>query len=335
MMHFTHRTDRRFGPAVTVCACVLGIALCLSGCASMEDIKRKTRHFTRKASQTVKDIGTLNISSFSIADSGLKRTVTVGPIRDTTGFSEKDFGIAFQRQMVELLRSQCTGNRFVQSGDPDYPEGLDPMPRNASGDIDGFALTQIGRREGLQTVITGTVIDIRRYSDERGILWFRDTHQFLQVLVNIEAFDMQTAAKLIDESYLYETELEPIEFEDFTPEKNRDLLPYVNEALADAVVYMKDELCSALRQQPWVGYVSGVSGNRAELSSGSEAGLAVGRVLDVLAQEQIVEGAGGQRFFKPGEKLGEIRIVEVTPQRAVAEIVAGTPVQVGSTVRPQ
>ena len=52
-------------------------------------------------------------------------------------------------------------------------------------------------------------------------------------------------------------------------------------------------------------------GKTVEISAGTRAGLSAGQVLDVYAKGQVIEGAG-QRFFKPGEKIGAIRLTQVT-----------------------
>lgn len=301
----------------------------LSGCASFSDIQKSSKKWTWKAARKITRIGQI-----SFTDSGLKKRIAVGAIDDKTGFEIKNYGELFQKSLVENLRGKCTGNRFLSAGDPDYPDAVSVLPRQASGQIDNFALARIGRQQGLNAVMTGTVIDIREYSDERGVLWFRDTHSFIQILVNVRAFDMETGAKLADESYLYESELDPVEFEGIEKDK-KSYLPVIDEAIADATEFLGDELCDALKQQSWSGYVTAAEGGRIDISSGSDAGLTVGKILDVYARGEVIQGGEGQRFFKPGKKAGEIRLTEVYPNRAVAENLTDQPVEVGSTVRPK
>jgi hypothetical protein len=46
-----------------------------------------------------------------------------------------------------------------------------------------------------------------------------------------------------------------------------------------------------------------------------------------------MEGIGGQRFFVPGLKIGEIEIVAITEDRLEAKLVSGKNIKKGSSVR--
>jgi len=308
---------------------MLGVVPLLAGCSSFYDIKRKTERITRKAARKITNIG-----RFEFSDSGLKKKVAIGPMDDKTSFQIKNFGEVFQADLMENLRGKCSGILFVKKGDPAYPDRLDDLFRASASRIDNFELVKAGRQFGLNAIVTGSIIDIREYAEERGIMWFRDTHKFMQMLVNIAAYDVDTGAKLADESYMYETELDPVEFDDSESSK-KDRIPIIEAALLDAAEFLGDEICDAVRGQPWTGYVTSVTGNRVEISSGSDAGLSVGQVLEVFDRSTIIQGAEGQRFIKPGEKTGEIKITEIDPDRAVAENLSDQPIVTGSAVRPK
>jgi len=308
---------------------VAGIISLAGGCSSYYDLKRKTAKITKKTGRKISEL-----SQFKFSDDGMKKKVIIGPVVDKTAFSSKDFGDAFQKDLVNYLGKKCTSAIFINKEDPAYPAQLATLPREASGRIDNFELARIGRQLGLNTVVTGSVIDVREYSEERGMMWFRDTHKFLQVLVNLVAYDTDTGAKLVDESYMYETELDLIEFDDLASSKE-DLIPIIDAAIADAADFLGDDICAAARWQPWTGYITAVEGNRVEISSGSDAGLSVGRVLNVFDRGTIIRGAQDQRFIKPGDKMGEIKITEISPNRSVAENISDRVLSADLAVRPK
>jgi len=308
---------------------VAGIISLAGGCSSYYDLKRKTAKITKKTGRKITEL-----SQFKFSDDGMKKKVIVGPVVNKTPFSSKDFGAAFQKDLADYLGKKCTSATFINKEDPAYPAQLARLPRKASGRIDNFELARIGRQLGLNTVVTGSVIDIREYTEERGIMWFRDTHKFLQVLVNLVAYDTDTGAKLGDESYMYETELDLIEFDDLASSKE-DLIPVIDVAVADAADSLGDVICAAVRWQPWTGYITTVEGNRVEISSGSGAGLSVGQVLSVFDRGTVIRGAQNQQFIKPGGKIGEIKITKAYLNHSLAENISDQALSAGSAVRPK
>ncbi len=62
-------------------------------------------------------------------------------------------------------------------------------------------------------------------------------------------------------------------------------------------------------------------------------GLESGDILEVYDSSRIMEGVGGQRFFIPGLKIGEIEIVSITEDRLEAKLISGEDIKKGSTVR--
>ena len=69
------------------------------------------------------------------------------------------------------------------------------------------------------------------------------------------------------------------------------------------------------------------------IPSGTRTGLKLGDILEVYDSSRIIEGIGGQRFFTPGLKIGEIEIVAITENRTEAKLVDGEGIATGSTVR--
>jgi len=317
---------RRFR-ALLVVTLMAGFIPLTIGCSSFHDIKRKAQRLSEQTTRKIVDLTELKFTQ-----KNEKKKIAIGPITDRTPFEIKKFGEPLQKHLVENLKKKCSKNIFLLSGDAAYPKSLSALPRNAAGRIDNVELMNKSREAGLNAVVSGTVIDIREFTDERGMLWFRDTHKFLQVLVNIEAYDTETGAKLTDESYLYETELDIVEFDDTASDKT-DLIPIIDEAIADAAQYLADHLCYAFNQQEWTGFVTAVEGSQIHISSGIEMGLSIDQVLDVYDPGTIIQGVGEQRFFKPGRKIGAVRITSSDATHSVAEPVSEEIIPIGSRIK--
>ena len=110
-------------------------------------------------------------------------------------------------------------------------------------------------------------------------------------------------------------------------------LPQINETLNTLLTDIGDSICDAIRDQPWDGFITEIDGDRYLIPSGTNVGLEAGDILEVFDSSRIMEGIGGQHFFVPGLKIGEIEIVTITEDRMEAKLVLGEDIKKGSTVR--
>ena len=200
-----------------------------------------------------------------------------------------------------------------------------------SGRVDNFALAIIGRELGLNAVVTGSLDDIGLLDELRGMVW-KDTHHLIQILVSVEVYDTETGAKILDESFSRKVEIEELDYE-LMQSQGKMMLPDLNETLSDLIQEMGETICWAVEDQSWNGFIIAVDGDKIFLSAGSRAGLEPGDEFEVFDTSRIIEGLNGQRFFYHGQKTGEIRIVEVEPNKAKAVIVSDKGIKTGNSVR--
>jgi len=92
-------------------------------------------------------------------------------------------------------------------------------------------------------------------------------------------------------------------------------------------------ICSAIRSQPWQGFIVGTEDRRITISSGSAVGLSPGRMLEVYGVGRVVESSDGRRFVRPGDRLGEARISSVSSDQAEAALSQAIQTNPGGTVR--
>jgi hypothetical protein len=95
---------------------------------------------------------------------------------------------------------------------------------------------------------------------------------------------------------------------------------------------MGENICLALNDHPWVGYIAAVSQDQYLLTAGENIGLKEGDILEVYDSTKHVESAAGERFFLPGHKIGEMKITELRANSSKAAVIKGTGIKVGCTV---
>ena len=295
------------------------------GCTTTQEVVEKT---TKTVSRTTRDISRKII----LSDEDLKRKVGIFNFENNTLQETKNFQEIFHKGLPEYLSSQCPGIILLDPASNGFIKALKEPPKLESGLVDGYALTILGRQLGLNAVVTGSLEDIRVIDELQGVLWTKDTHHILLVFIRVGVFDTRTATKILDDTFDRRIEIEDLEYRMI--QQNKQIkLPELNETLNLLLTDIGDSICDAIRDQPWDGYITEVDDNRYIVPSGTEVGLESGDILEVFDGSRIMEGLGGQHFFVPGLKIGEIEIVAITANRLEAKLVSGNDVKKGSIVR--
>ena len=298
------------------------LMLCLvsiTGCSTVSSIEKSTKRMVR---------------DFRAPDSDLKKRVGILLFENKTTLANKDVEEKFIKDLSEIIASSCPNILLEKPGDPDYPDDLTRVPRTESGWIDNLALAKTGRQLGLNAIVTGALITITPNKRKQGLWWLKDTHYFVQVRIATEVYDTETGAKLLDESFVHEVEVDEMDLESIQANSEMNSL-IVNEAFGAIADKMGEKICGAIIFQPWKGFIASVDSNKIFLNFGENIGLKIGDLFDVFDSSIIFEGLEGHRFFKPGVKTGEIKITAVYPDTAEAILVSGHDIRPGFCVQPK
>jgi len=295
------------------------------GCSTTQKVVEKT---TKTVTRTTRDIS----RKIALSDEDLKRKVGMFNFGNNTLRKTQNFQEIFHKGLPEYLNDQCPGIILLNPSARGLLNTLKEPPKLKSGLIDGYALTILGRQIGLNAVVTGSLEDIRVIDELQGVLWTKDTQHLVLVFIRVEVFDTRTATKILDNTFDRRIEIDNLEYR-MIQESEHIKLPELNETLNRLLTDIGDSICDAIRDQPWDGYITEIDGDRYLIPSGTEVGLESGDILEVFDGSRIMEGIGGQHFFVPGLKIGEIEIVAITQDRLEAKLVSGEDIKKGSTVR--
>jgi hypothetical protein len=295
------------------------------GCDTTQTVVEKT---TKTVTRTTRDIS----RKIVLSDEDLKRKVGIFNFENNTLQKTQNFQEIFHKGLPEYLNSQCPGIILLNPATGGFLNALKEPPKLKSGLIDGYALTILGRQLGLNAVVTGSLEDIRVIDELQGMLWTKDTEHLVLVFIRVAVFDTRTATKILDNTFDRRIEIDDLEYR-MIQESGQIKLPAVDETLNRLLTDIGDSICDAIRDQPWDGFITEIDGDRYVIPSGTEVGLESGDILEVFDGSRVMEGIGGQRFFVPGLKIGEIEIVTITQDRLEAKLVSGEDIKKGSTVR--
>jgi urease beta subunit len=295
------------------------------GCSTTQKVVEKT---TKTVTRTTRDIS----RKIALSDEDLKRKVGMFNFGNNILRKTQNFQEIFHKGLPEYLNDHCPGIILLNPSARGLLNTLKEPPKLKSGLIDGYALTILGRQLGLNAVVTGSLEDIRVIDELQGVLWTKDTQHLVLVFIRVEVFDTRTATKILDNTFDRRIEIDDLEYR-MIQENEHIKLPELNETLNRLLTDIGDSICDAIRDQPWDGYITEIDGDRYLIPSGTEVGLEPGDILEVFDGSRIMEGVGGQHFFVPGLKIGEIEIVAITQDRLEAKLVSGENIKKGSTVR--
>lgn len=305
-------------PPVLMIVFLMIFAPLMSGCSIYSTLQKTTRKITR------------NITG---PGGSQRKIVGIAVFDNKTFLNSASFERIFQRNLNANLAKACPDILTIKPGDPAYPDFMAKLPRLPSGKIDNFALATFARKIGMNAVVTGSLTGVKVSQKMEGF-WFKELQHTILLSVVIEVYDTETGAKLTDERFVQEVEVDEVEVEAIEARK-AGVSTVIENALVKITDPVVEKICEDIDDQPWKGFVVSVSGNNIVLSSGKATGLAPGNILEVYNSAYVIQGAGGQKFFLPGLKSGEIRITAVFTNRAEAVKISGESIKAGSTVKPK
>jgi len=270
--------------------------------------------------------------NLTIKNSDLTKKVGIAIFENKTSFKDRSYGKVFQEYLIESITDSCSDTLLVKPGNAGYPDFLINLPMNETGSLDNLGLTQLGRRAGMNAIVTGEILGITGKEEKRGIIFFKDLRQFIYFQVKIEVYDTGTGAKLIDERYSEEIEIDELELELF---KRKEVVSMseVDDVFLKISEDIGEKICNAVNIPPWQGYVTSVTENKIIISSGKKVGLVPGAVLEVFTTGEIIKGVDGHRFYMPGRKTGEVKLTAVYADNCEAVFNAGSDIIEGYSVR--
>ena len=322
-MRINKRQISRLCFFVFCCLLAGSLNILFVNCSPQKTIEKTTKtvtHTTQKIRRNIR-----------FSDDDLQRLAAVVGFENRSLYRARDFTQLFRKGIPEYLNSECDDVTVPDLGGGEDVERLKGLPMLKSGQVDNFAVATIGRKLGLNAVITGSLNDIGLIKETEGLI-LKDTFHLIQILVSVQVYDTETGTKIMDGNFNRKVEIEELDY-DLIQSDEKLILPALNETISDLLAEMGERICWDIEDQPWNGFVTAVADDKIILSAGELSGLRAGDELEVFDNSRILQGRDGQQFYIHGKKIGEIKIVSVESDRTEAVATSDNGIKPGSSVR--
>jgi hypothetical protein len=291
---------------IVLAVCILFLVV---GCSKASKLYRKTA-----------DLGPTVKSS---EKNRLKKKIGFVFFENRTGYSSQNLEGMFRDRLAAHLAEECAEVLLIQPEHQGFPGRLLVLPRQPSGRVDNFQLAVTAKEFGFNAIVTGSLHSIKETQEEKGVLWFKDIHNMLRTHIALQILDSQSGAKLLDEVFSHEIEMDQLESElpVSSTAFDQKVFATILSELADTV---GKSICKVIEDEPWRGFVVASAGTSLKLSAGSQVGIQSGTIFDIYSRGDMVEGKNGQRFFMPGKRTGAVEITAVSPRTSEAKLISGS-----------
>ncbi len=292
-------------------------AFLASSCSMVSNVKKSTKRVVR---------------NFKSSDGKVSKKIGIALFEDAAKASDQNYRQMIQAGLATAIGVECPHVRLMLQGHEGYPVALAGIGKLADGRVDVLSLVSQGRKLGFDAIVGGRLLNIGSTEKKHGFLWFKDTTHFLQVRIIVAVYDMETGAKLLDENFGREIEVDVMEGAGLVKNAHGSEITAAVEEMLPAI---GEKICDIISARPWHGFVVSSGGGKIAISSGAQAGLTAGDELALFSGARTIEGAGDQQFTVPGLKSGKIRITTVFPETSEAILVEGEAPKEGDVVRAE
>ncbi len=251
----------------------------------------------------------------------LKQNIILTNFENRTSFIIHDMDKIFYNNLIKIFNKKCSNHIFQKPEDKNYPLALKELPRNEDGKINYSLLSDIGRKNGLNGVITGILKSIYTEETRHGFGWFKKTKTTINICIEIILHDINAGSKIIDRNFVYKLDVDKALAETIMSDKIIDPKLLDKDFVKD-VLKIGKKMAIALNSQSWMGVMTSSEKNNIIIFAGGDIGLVPGNILKVYSMKTI-EGFKFRSFFMPGDRAGEIKLVHVNPGTSKAVIISG------------
>jgi hypothetical protein len=193
------------------------------------------------------------------------------------------------------------------------------------------ALIKSADEMGVDVMIVGALSPFETNTRREGIWPFRKITKKVDISLLINALDVINGGFLL--SHLENVESETSSHGEGEEQKSTLKRATLNEALSEIIENQADVITEILRAHPWRSRVTSVEADGLIVDGGRDIGLEKGSVLEVYEIDGSIRSLDGRNLPLLGNKVGEIKVVNVLSASVDASPLTGGPFEAGQVVQ--
>jgi hypothetical protein len=183
---------------------------------------------------------------------------------------------------------------------------------------------------GMNVLVTGVLNPFEVHTKRWGFWPVQRKKRALEVSMTINVLDINNGTLFLSKMITKEIKL-PKDADEKTEKAADDKA--LNKILHDILSEQASAVIKELKTHPWSGRVLSAGPKNIIISAGKDVGLDTGRVFDVFDGGEAIRSVEGGSLFLSGEKVGEIKTVEVMERSASAVPLSGAQFKAGQLIK--
>lgn len=270
---------------------------CLIGCSTAKDIYQMSSVAAQRVSQKI------------LPDQKplLKKRVLIGPIIDMAGINDNLAG-----KMLDVWNQLLGEDEYIRVITSNQPLKSDIKGRSLQYGIiidqDQIKkVEEMGINVFVSTVLHPFEINIRK----SGIWPFREYAKIIELSMTVNAFDANSGTLILSsnksDKIKIDEQVEPGAKKEWKTDYNM-----VEEKLIPMIEDFSSLISDELIKYPWQGRISITGDKKIRINGGSDIGIVEGNVFEVFGKGEPIQSLSGREYFIVGQKVGEIKITNVS-----------------------
>jgi len=262
-------------------------------------------------------------------DSRLKKRVLLVPIIDQAGLG-KERTESLTSNLLALLGKD--GGLILSRG-----AHLTPSAQKSRSPQFGIIIdteqAEKAEKMGVNVLITAVANPMEVHKKKTGIWPFRSVKKDVEISLAVNAFDVVTGTLFLTHLESRKVRVPVLDEGDTEVVKQEMDEQKFDKALSQIIEAQATAIGRALAGKPWFGKILSAGPETVVINGGQDIGFAPGLVLEVYGQGETIPFVSGRGIDILGPKAGEIRIVEVQENKALAVPLGETPVKPGQVIK--
>jgi hypothetical protein len=263
--------------------------------------------------------------------SDLKKRVLLMPIVNQSALDEE----RVEEMNADLIQRLSMEKDLIVKPGKTQPNPTLAIRRSPLyGVVINQGLVKMADAMGMNVLVATVMNPAEVYTKKTGFWIFKGVKREIEISIVVNAIDVVNGTLFLSNLESKRVKIfsgeEMINFEPvrtLAPEELDKIMSRLFKAQTSAIT-------DNLRAHPWMGKILSVNGDKAVINAGADVGIREGMVFDVFGNGDPIKSFSGRTYYLRGAKEGEVKVEDLSGDRAQVVPLEGSPsLVVGQVIR--